>query len=48
VFGKQAGIAAAAYAATALTPEIHSSDLDPAVAPLRAWSGRKDGETRRP
>ncbi len=44
VFGKQAGIAAAEYAATAAAPEMRASDLDAAVAPLRAWSSRPDGE----
>ena len=44
VFGKEAGIAAAAYAETAASPEMHATDLDAAVAPLRAWSSRKDGE----
>jgi succinate dehydrogenase / fumarate reductase, flavoprotein subunit len=44
VFGKQAGLAAAAYAATASAPELTPHDLDAAVAPLRAWSSRKDGE----
>ncbi len=44
VFGKQAGIAAAAYAASAPAPEMHASDLDRAAAPLRAWSSRTDGE----
>ncbi len=44
VFGREAGIAAAAYASTAPTPEMHESDLDEATAPLRAWSSRADGE----
>jgi len=44
VFGREAGVAAAAYVATAPTPEMHDSDLDAAVAPLRAWSSRPDGE----
>jgi succinate dehydrogenase / fumarate reductase, flavoprotein subunit len=44
VFGKQAGIAAAEYATTAPRPEMHAADLDAAVAPLRAWSSRSDGE----
>jgi succinate dehydrogenase / fumarate reductase, flavoprotein subunit len=44
VFGKQAGIAAAAYAGTAPLPEMHASDLDHATDPLRAWSSRSDGE----
>lgn len=44
VFGKQAGIAAAEYATTASKPEMRAADLDVAVAPLRAWSSRSDGE----
>ena len=44
VFGKEAGIAAAAHAKTAARTEMTSADLDAAVAPLRAWSSRKDGE----
>jgi succinate dehydrogenase / fumarate reductase, flavoprotein subunit len=44
VYGKVAGVAAAAYAATAPQPEMHAADLDTAVAPLRGWSSRKDGE----
>ncbi len=44
VFGKEAGIAAAEYAATAPRPEMRSTDLDAATAPLRAWSSRPDGE----
>ncbi|HTP53490.1 MAG TPA: FAD-binding protein [Thermoplasmata archaeon] len=44
VFGRQAGLAAAEYAATAPAPEMHDGDLDAAVAPLRAWSARTDGE----
>jgi len=44
VFGKEAGIAAAAYAETAPSPEMRAADLDAAVAPLRAWSSRTDGE----
>jgi succinate dehydrogenase / fumarate reductase, flavoprotein subunit len=44
VFGKQAGISAAAYAAKALAPEMRASDLDEATAPLRAWMARQDGE----
>jgi succinate dehydrogenase / fumarate reductase flavoprotein subunit len=44
VFGKQAGIAAAAYAASASAPEMQESDLERSVAPLRAWSSRTDGE----
>ena len=44
VFGREAGIAAAAYAATAPNPEMHASDLDAAADPVRAWSSRADGE----
>jgi succinate dehydrogenase / fumarate reductase flavoprotein subunit len=44
VFGKQAGIAAAAFAETAVRPEMQESDLEHATAPLRAWSNRTDGE----
>jgi succinate dehydrogenase / fumarate reductase, flavoprotein subunit len=44
VFGKQAGIAAAAYAAGTPKPEVTPADVDAATAPLRAWSSRKDGE----
>jgi succinate dehydrogenase / fumarate reductase flavoprotein subunit len=44
VFGKQAGLAAAEYAAAAPAPEMHDGDLDAAVAPLRTWSSRTDGE----
>ncbi|MFY9717836.1 MAG: FAD-binding protein [Thermoplasmata archaeon] len=44
VFGKQAGLAAAEYAGSAAAPELHDGDLDAAVAPVRAWSARTDGE----
>ncbi len=44
VFGKQAGIAAAAYAATAPAAAMHATDLDHAIEPLRRWSSRTDGE----
>jgi succinate dehydrogenase / fumarate reductase, flavoprotein subunit len=44
VFGKEAGIAAAAYAASAPAPAMRESDLAAAEAPLRAWSSRTDGE----
>jgi len=44
VFGKVAGEKAAAYASTAPTPVLRDADLDAAVAPLRAWSARTDGE----
>ncbi len=44
VFGKQAGVAAAAYAERAPAPELYATDLDRATEPLRRWSGRADGE----
>ena len=44
VFGKEAGIAAAAYSEAAPRPEMRATDLETAIAPLRAWSNRKDGE----
>ncbi len=44
VFGKQAGIAAAAAAKSAATPEMHPGDLEEATAPYRAWASRADGE----
>ncbi|MGD0256949.1 MAG: FAD-binding protein [Thermoplasmata archaeon] len=44
VFGKEAGIAAAAYAASAPAPVLAEGDLDVATAPIRAWSNRTDGE----
>jgi succinate dehydrogenase / fumarate reductase flavoprotein subunit len=44
VFGKEAGLAAASFAATAATPSLREADLDAATAPLRAWSDRSDGE----
>jgi succinate dehydrogenase / fumarate reductase, flavoprotein subunit len=44
VFGKEAGIAAAEYASTAPRPEMHATDLEEAVTPLRGWSSRPDGE----
>jgi succinate dehydrogenase / fumarate reductase, flavoprotein subunit len=44
VFGKQAGIAAAAYAASGARPEVTDQDVESAVAPLRRWQSRKDGE----
>ncbi len=44
VFGKQAGLAAAAHAERASAPSLRASDLEEATAPLRAWSSRKDGE----
>jgi len=44
VFGKEAGDAAAAHATKAPAPKMPASDLEAAVAPLRAWSSRPDGE----
>jgi len=44
VFGKQAGLAAAAYAKRAAAPEVHPSDLESATAPVRTWWSRTDGE----
>jgi succinate dehydrogenase / fumarate reductase flavoprotein subunit len=44
VFGKQAGIAAAAYCATAPDASVTDADLDLETARLRAMSDRKDGE----
>ncbi len=44
VFGKQAGLAAAEYAAKAPAPELVQSDLEEAEAPLRASAARADGE----
>ncbi len=44
VFGKQAGIAAAAFAAQASLPVMHATDLEEAMAPARGWSSRSDGE----
>ena len=44
VFGKQAGLAAAAHAERAAAPEMHSTDLEGAAAPVRSWSSRTDGE----
>ncbi len=44
VFGKQAGLAAAEYAAGAPAPELHEADLESATAPIRRWSSRPDGE----
>ncbi len=44
VFGKEAGLAAAAYAASAPAPQLRETDLDVVTAPLRAWSSRTDGE----
>ena len=44
VFGKQSGLAAAAYAASAPASEMRPTDLDEATAPYRRWSSRTDGE----
>jgi succinate dehydrogenase / fumarate reductase, flavoprotein subunit len=44
VFGKQAGLAAAAHAEKAAAPEMHAADLDAAMAPARSWSNRTEGE----
>ncbi|HTW76617.1 MAG TPA: FAD-binding protein [Thermoplasmata archaeon] len=44
VFGKQAGLAAAAHATGAPRAEVAAADVDAAQAPLRAWAARKDGE----
>ena len=44
VFGKQAGVAAAAYAEHAPAPEMRATDLDEAAEPFRRWSGRPDGD----
>jgi succinate dehydrogenase flavoprotein subunit len=44
VFGKQAGLAAAAYSEKAPGTVMHDDDLDAATAPYRGWMGRADGE----
>ncbi len=44
VFGKRAGIAAAAYAERASATELSPADRDEATAPFRAWAARTDGE----
>jgi len=44
VFGKQAGIAAAAHAATASTPELRDQDVADVEAPVRQMMARTDGE----
>jgi len=44
VFGKQAGLAAAAYVERAPAPEMHAADLERATAPARSWWSRTDGE----
>ncbi len=44
VFGKQAGLAAAEYAAAASPTQLRAADLAAVETPLRAWSSRADGE----
>jgi succinate dehydrogenase / fumarate reductase, flavoprotein subunit len=44
VFGKQAGIAAAAYAEKATATTMRESDLESATSTFRSWSSRNDGE----
>ena len=45
VFGKQAGIAAAEYAARSPTrPEVGAADVDLSQGPIRAMMARQDGE----
>jgi succinate dehydrogenase / fumarate reductase flavoprotein subunit len=44
VFGKQAGLAAAAYAATASTTSLSPGDLDHETAEIRAMQARTNGE----
>jgi len=44
VFGKSAGVAAAAYAAKAPEPSLEPAEVDAVDATYRAWFGRKDGE----
>ncbi|MGI0131667.1 MAG: FAD-binding protein [Thermoplasmata archaeon] len=44
VFGKQAGIAAAAYATSAPAPSIRDADLDEETRLVRTMSDRADGE----
>ena len=44
VFGKQAGLAAAAHAASASAPELNDSDVADAEAPVRRMMSRTDGE----
>jgi succinate dehydrogenase / fumarate reductase, flavoprotein subunit len=48
VFGKQAGIAAAAYAASAPAPSVPAEERDRAIAPIQAMSERQDGEDPAP
>ncbi|HXY47764.1 MAG TPA: FAD-binding protein [Thermoplasmata archaeon] len=44
VFGKEAGAAAAAYAATAPATVLREADVEAAAQPIRAWSARTEGE----
>jgi succinate dehydrogenase / fumarate reductase flavoprotein subunit len=44
VFGKEAGAAAAAYAATAPPTALEAADVEATAQPIRAWSVRTDGE----
>jgi succinate dehydrogenase / fumarate reductase flavoprotein subunit len=44
VFGKQAGLAAAEYCATAARPAVQASDLEGETAHIRAMTNRSDGE----
>ena len=44
VFGKEAGVAAAAYAATAPATVLREADVEAAAQPIRAWSARTEGE----
>ena len=44
VFGKQAGIAAAAYAAGAPTPSVTPADVERETAGIRGMQARNDGE----
>jgi succinate dehydrogenase / fumarate reductase, flavoprotein subunit len=44
VFGKRAGVAAAAYASTATAPEVTDAELDSWTARSRGWVARADGE----
>jgi len=44
VFGKQAGIAAAAYAEKAAVTSMQESDVGAEAATYRGWSSRADGE----
>ena len=44
VFGKQAGLAAAAFAEKVPSGTAGAADLEAGTAPLRAWSSRTDGE----